>query len=314
MPRATPRAACDSPETSEQWGPTLPFRAGSRAAQGPVSRATPRFVCIRTCRTHSHAPIAVRPLFHTSLSPVLPTGSCACLSRAHASELSREVSVKVILLRVRMLQNSTWVFYYFFGHGQKSGLCIGRGQKSALCIGFRWKSGPSPPLRDAPARTLSQKASSRVRLRFEAPQGDFRTYTQSRFLASTYTQSRFLARSGARGKSVRLRATRNLSATDPLEWKQGARPKRRRGSAVGAPGVDRRGARNPAAEALETRPKRRRGSAVGALGSTEKALETRPQRRKKARLADELQPLNSGSTFRILIRSAAQCKAGSQKR
>ena len=57
--------------------------------------------------------------------------------------------------------------------GQKSGLCIGRGQKSALCIGFGRKSVPFPPRRDAPARTLSQKASSRARLRFEAPQGDF---------------------------------------------------------------------------------------------------------------------------------------------
>ena len=225
-PRATPRRRASSGGRLCRFaqGPVprrVPCRAGSRFAQGPVSRATPRAARIRTCRTHSHAPIAVRPLFHTCLSPVLPTGSCACLSRAHASELSREVSVKVILLRVRMLQNSTWVFYYFFGRGQKSGLCIGRGQKSALCIGFRWKSGPSPPLRDAHVRMPSQKPSSQACLRFKAPQGDFRTYTQSRFLASTYTQSRFLARSGARGKSVRLWATRNLSATDPSNGSRG---------------------------------------------------------------------------------------------
>ena len=180
----------------------LLFRAGSRAAQGPVSRATPRAARIRT-RPSPCAPCFIR----ASLLFYPP-------ARAHASV-------------VRMLQNSTWVFYYFFGRGQKSGLCIGRGQKSALCIGFRWKSGPSPPLRDAHVRMPSQKPSSQACLRFKAPQGDFRTYTQSRFLASTYTQSRFLARSGAKGKSVRLWATRNLSATDPSS---------------GSRGLDRRGA------------------------------------------------------------------------
>ena len=50
--------------------------------------------------------------------------------------------------------------------GQNSGLCIGRGRKSALCIGFGREPGPFPPRRDAPARPLSQKASSRARLRF----------------------------------------------------------------------------------------------------------------------------------------------------
>ena len=77
--------------------------------------------------------------------------------------------------------------------GQKPGLCIGRGRKSALCIGFRREPGPFPPRREAHARPLSQKASSRTRLRFEAPQGGFRTYTQSRFLAGTYTQSPILS-------------------------------------------------------------------------------------------------------------------------
>ncbi len=78
-------------------------------------------------------------------------------------------------------------------HGQNRGLCIGRGRKSALCIGFGREPGPFPPRREAHARLLSQKASSRARLRFEAPQGGFRTYTQSRFLAGTYTQSPILS-------------------------------------------------------------------------------------------------------------------------
>ena len=77
-------------------------------------------------------------------------------------------------------------------HGQNSGLCIGTGQKSALCIGFGRKSAPFPPRRETPVRVLSQKPSSQARLHFKTLQGDFRTYTQSRFLTSTYTQSRFL--------------------------------------------------------------------------------------------------------------------------
>ena len=79
------------------------------------------------------------------------------------------------------------------GAGQKPGLCIGRGRKSALCIGFGREPGPFPPRREAHARALSQKPSSRARLRLEAPQGGFRTYTQSRFLAGTYTQSPILS-------------------------------------------------------------------------------------------------------------------------
>ncbi len=57
---------------------------------------------------------------------------------------------------------------------------------------FRAEIGPFPPRRETPVRVLPQKPSSQARLHFKTLQGDFRTYTQSRFLASTYTQSRFL--------------------------------------------------------------------------------------------------------------------------
>ena len=69
--------------------------------------------------------------------------------------------------------------------GQKPGLCIGRGRKPGLCIGSGRQPGPLPPRREAHARLLSQKPSSRARLRLETPQGGFRTYTQSRILADS---------------------------------------------------------------------------------------------------------------------------------
>ena len=100
--------------------------------------------------------------------------------------------------------------------GQNSGLCIGRGRKSALCIGFGREPGPFPPRREAPARLLSQKPSSRARLRLEAPQGGFRTYAQSRFLAGTYTQSPILSTDhGCEGLQTHVLAANPILTSSP---------------------------------------------------------------------------------------------------